>query len=60
MFQGSSEADDTQAAAAGLGLAVLAGLSRVPRLAAESVDRVPLLLKVWGKLHEHGAALSCR
>lgn len=49
------------AAAAGLGLAVLAGLSTVSKLAvtADFVEKVPLLLKVCGSLlQQHGCLLS--
>lgn len=38
--------DGQKAAAVGLGLAVLAGLCRVPKLSAEFIDKTPLLLKV--------------
>ena len=48
LLQASFATSDKVAAAAGLGLAVLAGLSRVPELGAatEVIEKVPLLLKV--------------
>ena len=49
----NTENEQRVIAAAGLGLAVLAGLCRVPQLAASDdvIEKIPLFLKVHRQLH---------